>query len=336
MTLDARNLIAPQMSEYDKVGEQWVPYLMRADGASKSFASVNTDRWGLRHSIGRAGKLLTVDTLSIDGTDSKIGVVLGSSAVFGVGSTHDQHTIPSYLSQETDTKWLNLGGRAYNSTQELIKLMLYLPAKLDHIVICSGVNNITLAFLSSSTSPVYNSFFSQSVFELAMSNPSGEYIGVRRAFERLRIELRHRFFPKSMGPARLSIDAAYQNILTCFERDLRVAKAIAAGMGVPIYFALQPLATWIDKKFSQEELAIFKTLDAMSSDWQVLAHYIGEVKDRYFTDVAKICGRHAVKYCNLNYAHEFKSQEWLFVDRVHLTDRGCEIVAAILKREFLL
>lgn len=334
MTLDARNRIVPQMSEYDKIGDQWVPYLMRADGASKCFPSVNTDKWGMRNSIGRNGELITVDTLDGNKYLGKIGVVMGSSTVFGVGATQDGYTIPSYLNSETETSWLNFGGRAYNSTQELIRLMLHLPKKIDHLIVCSGVNNITLAFLSSSTSPVYNSLFSFSAFERAMSNAADEYIGVRHAWARLLKELRHRIYPQPKAEVRQSIRLSYQDVLNCFERDLRASKAIADGMGATLYFALQPLATWIDKALSAEETEIFNILDGMSNDWQVLAKQINDERDTYFADVASICERHAVQYCNINYVPEFKMDEWLFVDRVHLTNRGCELVAKTLKKEF--
>lgn len=338
MTLDARNKIVPQMVDYDRIGEQWVPYIMRTDGSSKSFQHVNTDRWGLRHTIGRNGELLTVDTLvaAMSGDNCSIGAIVGSSAVFGVGSSHDHNTIPSCLNQKTDTSWLNLGGRAYNSTQEVIKLMLHFPMKLDHFVVFSGVNNITLAFISSSTSPVYNSFFSQSTFECAMSNPPGEYVGVRRAWSRLLREIDHRFIGRTVISTRKSIDDSYKDVIECFERDLRVFRALANGVGAKFYFVLQPLATWLDKHLSPEESELFKILDAMPGDWEILAKQIAEVKNEYFADVERITKYMGIPYCNLNLSPEFKTNEWLFVDRVHLTDRGCELASEILKREFVL
>jgi hypothetical protein len=335
MTLKSRNQIVPQMSDYDKIGEQWVPYLMRADNPSVLFESVTTDRWGLRNTIRKDGSVLSVDALEINKINEPIGAILGSSAVFGVGCTHDRFTIPSFLCEKTNINWLNLGGRAYNSTQELIKLNLHFPKKLDHLIIYSGVNNLTLAFLSSTTSPVYNTFFSQSTFDAKMTLES-EYIGVRRAWSRLLLELRHRFRWRALPIGKKCIENSYKDILICFERDLRVAKAMAIGIGANIGFVMQPLATWLDKKLTKEEQEIFNILDAMSGDWKVLSDYIGDIRERYFDDVAFICKKNDVKYFNLNLMSEFESNEWLFVDRVHLTDRGCEIAAKLIKEEFLL
>lgn len=332
--LRERNKIAPQMADYDQVGEQWVPYLMQADGAGKSFASVNTDRWGLRRTIGRDGRVLVVDTLSQQEYQQPVGVVMGSSAVFGVGCTQDCHTIPSYLCADTDIAWLNMGGRAYNSTQELIRLTLHLPVKLDHILVVSGVNNLVLAFLSQSTSEIYNSFFSQSRYEYAMRDGGHEHVGVRRAWWQFVTEIRYRLAPKQTAEVRNSIAHAYRDVLACFERDLRVAKVLAQGTGATLRFAMQPLATWLDKRLSVEEEKIFAILDSLSMDWKVLADHMTGLRDQYFLDVVNVCRRLDVPYCNLNQAPEYSAGDWLFVDRVHLTDRGCELAAKVLKREF--
>ena len=114
----------------------------------------------------------------------------------------------------------------------------------------------------------------------------------------------------------------------------KIAIILANGLGIQLHFALQPLATWMEKLLSSEEKEIFKILDLMSNDWQVLAHQIKTVRNEYFSDVEKICHELSVNYFNVNLAPEFLTEEWLFVDRVHLTDRGCEIAAKILKKEF--
>lgn len=334
MTISDRNKIVPQMADYDRVGDQWVPYLMRFDYPLRKFDSVSTDEWGFRNSVGLNGETVNVASVKQMQEALPAGVIVGSSAVFGVGSSHDRFTIPSILNKTTETVWLNFGGRAFNSTQELMLFLLHFPKRVDRLVLFSGVNNITLAFLSPSTSPVYNSFFFQSVFERAMANPTEEFIGVRRAVTRVLKELRHRLWPEIRQPAKLSLGGSYQDVLCCFKRDLRAFKTVADGLGVPLHFALQPLATWLDKPLAPEEKEIFGILDSMSMDWQVLAQQIKEVRDSYFLDIEQICRDLSVNYCNVNLAPEFLTEEWLFVDRVHLTDRGYEMAAKVLKREF--
>jgi lysophospholipase L1-like esterase len=60
------------------------------------------------------------------------------------------------------------------------------------------------------------------------------------------------------------------------------------------------------------------------------------VRANYFKDVARICDGLKVPFFNLNTSPEFNASKWLFVDRVHLTDQGCELSAELLKREFWL
>lgn len=338
MTLKARNKITPQMADYDQLGAQWVPYLMRFVNPLRSFASVSTDEWGFRDTVGRGGEIVNVTTMCQSLSSSSIGVIIGSSAAFGIGSTHNRFTIPSVLNRCTENVWLNFGGRAFNSTQELILFLLHLPRKVDRLVLFSGVNNITLAFLSSNSSPVYNSGFFQSMFAQALANQADENKGLLRNFSRLISKVCRRLWPEHCQPAATTqtLDEAYRNILHCFSRDLRAFKTIANGLNVPLYFALQPLATWLNKPLAPQEKEIFSILNSISMDWQRITPKILEVRDTYFADMERICRELSVPYCNMNLAPEFLTEEWLFVDRVHLTDRGYEIAANILKKEFAL
>ncbi len=334
MNLKRRNLIAPQMSDYDRIGDRWVPYLMRVDNASK-LGAVSSDEYGFRTSLDKRGKDVCIADC-IQSTTESLGIVLGSSSVFGVGATGDGMTIPSLLSKDTDLKWLNYGGRAFNSTQEQIRFGLHLPKNLDKLILFSGVNNLTLAFLSASTSPVYNSFFSQTMFEEKMNSPLAEAVDVRRALSLLLSAVRKRYSTSNKKNPPVSISDVYQDILSCFRRDLRAVRLMVSGLGAEMYFVLQPLATWIDKKLSIEEAKIFSILDSMSSDWKVLAESIFEIKSAYFSDIERICLEENVEFYNMNLDVEFRENQWLFVDRVHLSDKGNKVAVDSMIREFSL
>ena len=92
---------------------------------------------------------------------------------------------------------------------------------------------------------------------------------------------------------------------------------------------LQPLATWIDKKLCNEEFRLFEFLDSLNNDWKVLSEYLGLWKDKYFEDLERICTNLGVPFINLN-CEEFRSSDWLFVDRVHLTDNGYKLAANLI------
>ena len=48
-------------------------------------------------------------------------------------------------------------------------------------------------------------------------------------------------------------------------------------------------------------------------------------------DVAEICSSLRIPFVDLNAEEAFASDTWLFVDRVHLTDEGYRLTAALLK-----
>lgn len=320
------------MADYDQVGDNWVPYLMRFDRPNRTFSAVSTNRWGLRHTVGRDGRTLPPDPSSVD----KVGVVLGASAVFGVGATADSKTLPSALNQCTDTTWYNFGGRAINSTQEVILLNLFLPKTTKKIVVFSGVNNLTLSLLSLNSSPVYNAFFAQSQFEQSMNRPTGTGIGLRRAVAQLIEEIRLKLgrTPAANLEKRPDPKLAYSNALTCFERDLRALKALSDGLGADLHFALQPLATWIDKDLSDPERRIFGILDGLSPEWKTLSGGLVALRERYAQDVQSICMSLGVPFLNLNTQPDLAGPEWYFVDRVHLTDAGNALCAQLIKKAF--
>jgi len=332
MGLDKRNKYLPQMVEYDKIGDMWIPYLMKRDTPNINFQSVSTDKHGFRTTIDFNGSHVDLDNL--DGYD-RIGVVLGPSVAFGVGASHDSKTVSSILSKDTDTLWLNFGGRAYNSTQEMLKLVLHMPRKVDRIIVFSGVNNLTLAHLSPYTSPVFNSFYAQSSFEQAVKHRFfEEYIGIKETTKRLFREFQNKLSTSKQHVFRKTTEESYDNILLCFERDLTVLKLLAQGHSADLYFVMQPLATWLNKKLTKEEQEIFADLDSFYPDFVVLAEYFGKFKESYFRDIELICNKHAIKYLNLNRCPEFETEEWIFVDRVHLTDKGNQMVCDAIKRNF--
>jgi len=329
--MNLRYEITPQIKDYDLIGESFRPHLMRFDNPNKNFRSVSTNEHGFRNSIDMNGNVIDHSKIFSDPNNS-FSIMLGSSSVFGVGATSDAASMPSLLSNLRSENWLNFGGRAYNSTQELILLSLHLHAKPNKIIIFSGVNNLTLAYLSEKTSDIYNSFFGESSFRKALSTTQNKKIGVRRSFLNLMDEIYTKFCShRNMILTRTNKDISsdYNNILKCFQRDLFCAKAIADGHGSQITFVLQPLATWIDKKLSNEESRLFEFLDSLNNDWKVLSEYLGLWKDRYFEDIERICTNLGVTFINLN-CEEFRSSDWLFVDRVHLTDNGYKLAANLI------
>ena len=146
--MNNRYAVAPQMKVYDELPMVLQPYMIMGSQPNYRSGIVNTDNLGFRRS--HIAKRY----------DS---IILGSSFVFGVGASSDDHTIVSILNKITNYSFRNLGIRAANSTQELIAALPYL-ATTKCVIICSGLNNL-IVNRNSGIRSVYSSFFYDGIFD---------------------------------------------------------------------------------------------------------------------------------------------------------------------------
>src|SRR5436190_24187228 len=93
---------APQMRDYDALDPVLHPYLGFTSPPNFRSPSVSTDSAGFRRSEFR-GRVVSSDSAPAEG----YGVALGSSFVFGVGATHDRHSVVSRLAEEAGRPYLN-------------------------------------------------------------------------------------------------------------------------------------------------------------------------------------------------------------------------------------
>ena len=138
--MNVRYKLLPQLKCYDLLGSDWVPYLIFQQ--TKNFRSeiLNTDSFGLRfnNKVDQNSKKTIFD----ENNSKKKCVVVGASSAFGVGSTTDSNTIPSFLSAGSDYHYYNFGARAYNGFQELIlyQSLINKIDELEKVIIFSGIN----------------------------------------------------------------------------------------------------------------------------------------------------------------------------------------------------
>lgn len=327
--VERRNLIVPQMRDYDELGmrQEWVPHLMYFHPRNVALKSVTTDEFGFRNTTGAKPGAPTA-------------LLVGGSSVFGIGATSDAMTIPSLLNTATKYNWLNFGGRAFNSTQEAILVHLSNTKKIEGpIVVMSGANNLTRSLMSGSFSKMFGAFFHQGLFESQMRSAA---VGNRALARQLIAGLRERFgFGKKQhsqdasNPSH-SKTASYDAMLTVFERDCGYFQMLAKHNSTSASFVLQPFAPWIQKSLSTQETELFKLLDQEAEGFSRVLSELAERKQQYTQDLQAICARTGMKFVDLNTASELQKPEWLFVDRVHLTDAGYSVVAKLLVRDLSL
>ncbi|MGX1975575.1 SGNH/GDSL hydrolase family protein [Streptomyces kronopolitis] len=286
----------PHMEHYTFVLEDQ-PYLGYFQYGNEKSPVHTTDRHGFRVTPGPGGLRATVGD---DRPDGPVRVLAGSSAVFGVGATGDAATIPARLwnAHAPRLPWLNISGQSHNSAQELLLFTLFqheLPP-IEDIVLLSGVNNLVLSRLPEEKQGRHGAFFDCGPAPDVVPPPD------RRVAHATELTIRH----------------------------LGAWKLLADGLGARLSFALQPLAPWVREEPLPREQQLFEELDEVSN-FRRFHHDISTmaVGRAYADRLAAGCAGLDVPFLDLNVAlaEAAKPADWLFIDRVHCTDLGYDLVA---------
>jgi len=323
------------MRDYDDFVDrgytEWLPYLMYFHRRNYRSRAINTDRLGFRITPGTHGRLSTAGDVPLP---HDVNLVVGSSTAFGVGAASDDATVAARLSVRSGSPWLNFGARGYNTTQELMLVMLHrhLLPRVRSIVLLTGLNDLALAGLPSNRQTEYGSFFF-----------SGEYFN---QMEELRSSHREKKTIKGFGlrprgrapqpghAATPSVDERLAIAAEHLAHNLDNWRALAREMEARIVFAMQPLATWVHKSRAPEEQRLFDELDARSSSfWRLFGPIAdAQVGADYRARISSVCETRGIGFLDLNarIGEEATSDEWLFVDRAHFNDAGYDLLARIV------
>lgn len=331
-----RALLTPHMLKYaekfDDRGEiRWLPYLMHFHPVDHHSEVVNTDRLGFRisHSV--------TDTASAGGhlPPGPVRLIAGSSTAFGIGATSDTATLSSRLwsHHAPSSPWLNFAGRSYNSAQELLLFLLYrhLLPDVAEIILFSGFNNLGLARLPRWQQGDHGAFFN-----------CGDYF---TQMDQLRT--RRGKLPTGIGrfvPRRVTEPAVANSPVPELTEQISIAadlttrhlenwRLLTAATGTRISFVLQPLASWVRERPALQERLLFDELDKISDFGQVYGDIAAmESGQRYSEALRRGCEKLGVRFLDMSpvLAEAVGPQDWLFVDRIHFTDAGHDIVAGLL------
>lgn len=325
--MSARSELTPQMRDYEAkftdAGEvRWLPYLMYFHPAGHRSATVNTDASGFRYSEAHGRRFSVADRPEA----GPVRLLAGSSTVFGIGASADAWTLSSRMTEHDPRPqpWLNVGGRSFNSTQELTLFTLYrhLVPEVSEIVLLSGFNNLGLARLPASVRGEHGAFFNCNQFFEAMGSRSQQNQGRSR----LR---RSRQQPAAPEPVPgMAEQIAYAADLTL--RHLDGWRALARDLGAKLTFVLQPLSGWVREVGSPQEERLFAELDELGSFSEVYGDILRQQVCRDYADAIEAGTRKLdIGFLNLGprLAEAIADDQWLFVDRIHFTDSGHDFVA---------
>lgn len=332
--MDVIERLVPQMAAYSKQFHtdgkvEWLPYVMFFHPKSFHSAVVNTDAAGFRFSE-RHDRKYSVGT-SADLPSGRL--LAGNSVAFGIGASSDKTTISSRMMAHDSRPepWLNLGGRAFNSAQELILLTLYrhmLP-KIDEIVLLSGANNLLLARLPEIYVQEHGAFYNCIPFFDALREDAGQVSERRFPFSS---PFSKKEQPKVQEvPRPIDERVAFAADLTL--RHLDGWNAVARDMGAKLTFVLQPMSGWVRSRGCPEEEELFAELASLprftTIDKDVLQGHVGESYASLLE--AGLQGK-GISFVNSSpyLRANARDDQWLFIDHTHLTDEGYDSIARLI------
>lgn len=344
--LSPRIKLTPQMQDYDNLAMPWLPYVMYLHESNYRSSSVNTDGNGLRFSTGPTG-----ETVCVDDIPGECGILVGGSTAFGVGATMDSATIASHLAALGGYPWVNLGVRAYGPAQEIMLFLTHSPkiAKIRRIVLFSGLNALVIRLLSRNTHPDLPPFYFQSRFQSTMNRASlspkrrmlatalGWVAGDvanwgRESGTAILTKVAKALFNGQTASSPQVEDSQLIRLAIADQiRYLRSWRLLAQGLNCELVFALQPFADWLDRLPCPEEQALFAYLETLPGNtFQFLRNALGcTVHSQIATALQDYCTAENIPFIDTNPALAGKS-DWLFVDRIHLTDLGNREIAQVL------
>ncbi len=326
--MSARSELTPQMRDYEAkftdAGEvRWLPYLMYFHPADHRSGAVNTDSSGFRYSEAGGRRYSVAD----HGDIGSVRLLAGSSTVFGIGASSDAWTLSSRMTEHDPRPqpWLNIGGRSFNSTQELLLFSLYrhLLPRVEEIVLLSGFNNLGLARLPASVRGEHGAFFNCNQFFDALGP------GARQQKPVLSILRRPKDQPAEPEPVpSMAEQIAYAAELTL--RHLDIWRALANDLGAKLTFVLQPLAGWVREPGSPQEERLFAELDELGNFREIYGDILQQEVCRSYAEAIEAGAKKMdVGFLNLSpvLTDAVEPDQWLFVDRIHFTDSGHDFVA---------
>ncbi|MFB7504361.1 hypothetical protein [Streptomyces broussonetiae] len=116
-------------------------------------------------------------------------------------------------------------------------------------------------------------------------------------------------------------------------RHLDTWRLLAEGLGARLTFVLQPLAPWVRERPATEEQLLFDELDAIANFGRAYGDICTiEAGRRYVDQLRGGCDKLGVPFLDMNpvLGGAIDADDWIFVDRIHFTDHGHDIVAGLL------
>ncbi len=283
---------------------------------------------------------------------------LGGSSMWGTGSD-DARTIPSYFSKLTGENVLNLGESGFNSFQELLQLQIlmsqgYYPKE---VVFYDGVNDGYYFCNNDSEERLrhpYTSRWSNLQKDLRgeKEEPEIKSIVNTQAFRQKIVsfllrplryfqsrELAQENRAKQVSITPLSSFKPEKYYLSCDDpknaseaaritlSSWRFAALILKKYDIPVWFVLQPTATYNPERYSLDYIIDYQKQAIVNEQASYKGYYTALKKDFYSScEMYDDCSQF------IDFSQLFDElNEPLFIDTCHVSPKGNEIVTTVLQ-----
>lgn len=349
-----RRKLTPQMKDYDNIGFTWHPNIMFFHKENYNSNSIKTDSYGFR--ITSSNELnFSPESYINSNKQEEVSLIIGGSTAFGVGASSDKYHLASILTELKGTKYLNFGGRAFNSDQELFLFKNFFKkiSKIKDVIIVSGANDLYL------TSIKHESFMPNFFFGNLYKNALDSYnLNLKRKVLKLVLNtfgiekgvsgkirfnkmlknaiktLRGRSNEKEPCKGKDSNLISFEDAFNRTKSSLIFWSSLSRCLNFKVTFALQPTPYWCNKKLTHEEEKIFSINDHENKKASEILKMMDNT-DKYLIHTEKLqnlCKELSINYLDTNklLSNSECSKDWLFVDRIHLNDKGYKQVAKLL------
>ncbi|CTP93228.1 hypothetical protein XTPLMG728_3597 [Xanthomonas translucens pv. poae] len=344
--------LTPQLREYDEfmyLGVRWLPYTMFFHLRNYRSDVINTDELGFRFTDSHRGRASMADFPD----DVPVNLLIGGSTALGTGTTCDSATTASKLAKLTGEIWLNLGGRGYNATQELILFLMHQHRfkEIKNVVLLSGANTLTLEGLPDELACEHGRYYYSYEFNHYMEaynddikrrrnsygskvDGSGKWL-FARASEHLKKafnDVNHS--EKVINDGAVDINERVERAAWVTSNALRQWQLLLAPYGARLSYFLQPISRWTKDKFHGDEEDMFHAIDYCPNNfWRLFGNLCAsELHAPYANGIAAGCADIGVPFWDMNALLRTSPviHNNIYVDHLHFNDEGYGEMARLI------
>ncbi len=311
------------MRNYDQISYEYKPFIMFFNCSNYKSKVVNTDEIGFRLNYHNNN----LEKLSNFFNQENVTIVIGGSLVFGFGATSDNNTISSILSKKTNKIYLNFGGTAFNSKQEILLFLNFFQnfKKIDKVIIVSGANDLYLNLINDEDE--WGNFF----FKKKYQDIFDRYKNRNNFYYKFNYLLNK--FKKQNNNTKI-YKVNFTKLYNNYSQNLKLWSNLSNSFDFKIHFFLQPLAIWTKKKLSDEEEKIFNILDNSNDLAHIILKETSKIENylKFSKMLESLSKEINIDFTDLNFKlNQSKNlNKSLFVDRIHMNDLGYNEISKLI------